>query len=223
MKKKTKSFKFWTSEEVENTFNIKRQKNHPTLLKWLDASEIILSKETLAILDVLKDELFEYIEYLNEEELKIHFIGKIIDLVRFDYLGRYRTFFGRQLTAETDEYILSGEVDFMVATGKMTPKQPFFFLHEYKQELKRDNDPLGQLLIAMIAAQTRNENNHQNADRPVFGCYVTGRLWFFVILEGKNYSVSKSFDSADTDLTQIIAILNKGKKYIEEQMVKLGL
>jgi hypothetical protein len=153
MKKRTKSFKFWTSEEVENTFDIKRQKNLPALLEWFDTSEIILPQETLAILDVLKDELLEYIEYLNEEELKIHFIGKIIDIVRFDYLGRYRTFFGRQLTAETDEYILSGEVDFMVATGKMAPNRPFFFMHEYKQELKRDNDPLGQLLIAMVAAQ----------------------------------------------------------------------
>ncbi|MDZ7896828.1 MAG: hypothetical protein U5N85_02210 [Arcicella sp.] len=218
MKKKTKSFKFWTSEDVENTFDIKRQKNLPALTEWLDASGIVLSKETLSILDVLKDELLEYIEYLNEEELKVRFIGKIINLVRFDYLGRYRTFFGRQLTAETDEYILSGEVDFMVATGKMVPKQPFFFLHEYKQELKRDNDPLGQLLIAMVAAQTRNEN-----DNPVFGCYVTGRLWFFVVLEGKNYSVSNGYNSSDADLTTIVTLLTKNKKYIEEQMVKLGL
>jgi hypothetical protein len=218
MKKKTKSFKFWTSEEVENTFDIKRQKNLAALVEWLDTSEIVLPAHTLAILDVMKDELLEYIEYLNEEELKIHFIGKIIDLVRFDYLGRYRTFFGRQLTAETDEYILSGEVDFMVATGKMTPNRPFFFLHQYKQELKRDNDPLGQLLIAMVAAQTRNEN-HQ----PILGCYVTGRLWFFVVLEGKNYSISNGFNSSDTDLKEIVTILTKSKHYIEEQMKVLGL
>jgi hypothetical protein len=218
MKKKTKSFKFWTSEEVENTFDIKRQKNLAALVEWLDTSEIVLPAHTLAILDVMKDELLEYIEYLNEEELKIHFIGKIIDLVRFDYLGRYRTFFGRQLTAETDEYILSGEVDFMVATGKMTPNRPFFFLHQYKQELKRDNDPLGQLLIAMVAAQTRKEN-HQ----PILGCYVTGRLWFFVVLEGKNYSISNGFNSSDTDLKEIVTILTKSKHYIEEQMKVLGL
>ena len=218
MKKKTKSFKFWTSEEVENTFDIKRRKNLPALLEWLDTSEIILPTETIAILDVLKDDLLEYIEYLNEEELKIHFIGKIIDIVRFDYLGRYRTFFGRQLTVETDELILSGEVDFMVATGKMVPNHPFFFLHEYKQELKRDNDPLGQLLIAMVAAQTRNES-----DEPILGCYVTGRFWFFVVLEGKDYGVSKSFDSSDVDLKEIVTILTKGKTYIEEKMKVLGM
>ena len=218
MKKKTKSFKFWTSEEVEDTFAIKRQKNLLTLTEWLTVSVDILPIETVNMLNIMKDELLEYIEYLNEEELKIHFIGKIIDIVKFDYLGRYRTFFGRQLTAERNDMILKGEVDFMVATGKMAPKQPFFFLHEYKQELKRDNDPLGQLLIAMITAQTQNDN-----DNAVFGCYVVGRFWFFVVLEGNNYSVSNGFNSSEEDLIMIAAILTKNKSYIEKQVEAMGL
>jgi hypothetical protein len=44
-----------------------------------------------------------------------------------------------------------------------------------------------------------------------------------VVLEGKNYSVSNGFNSSDADLKMIVTLLTKSKKYIEEQMLKLGL
>ena len=58
----------------------------------------------------------------------------------------------------------------MLAKGKMIPKIPYFCLHEYKQENRRENDPLGQLLIGMVTAQAKSEG-----ELPIYGCYVSGR------------------------------------------------
>lgn len=216
--KKTKSFKFWTSEDVEKTFGIKRVRNSKLLLDWINANENDLSDEKKVFLKNLQENLIEEIEYWNEEELKFHFMGKFVDLIKFEQFERYRSFLGRTLTAEVDGMILSGEVDFMVATGKHTPYYPFFFLHEYKQELKRDNDPLGQLLIAMVAAKAKNNNK-----KPIYGCYVTGRFWFFVALHEKEYSVSNAYNATDNDIIKIAAIIQKAKDYIERDLAELGI
>ena len=53
----------------------------------------------------------------------------------------------------------------MLDKGKVLPKIPYFCLHEYKQENRRDNDSLGQLLIGMVAAQAKNAD-----DLPIYGC-----------------------------------------------------
>lgn len=47
---------------------------------------------------------------------------------------------------------------------------------------------VGQLLIAMVAAQYLNEDN-----LPIYGIYVNGRNWFLVVLDGQNYAVSNPF------------------------------
>ena len=70
----------------------------------------------------------------------------------------------------------------ITATGKRVPKHPYFFIHEYKKELESSSDPLGQLMIAMVAAQHLNQDGN-----PLYGAYVVGRSWNFVILDGKEY------------------------------------
>ena len=49
---------------------------------------------------------------------------------------------------------------FFVASGKQSPKKPFFFLHEYKKQADTSNDPTGQLLAEMVAAQKANPDTH---------------------------------------------------------------
>jgi hypothetical protein len=213
--KKTKSFKFWNSEEVEQTFGIKRISNNELLLEWLANDEKLSSKQEKQVVE-LQEGLIDKIEYWNEEELKYHFLGKFVDMVNFDKFDHYRSFLGRTLSAEVDGMIISGEVDFMVATGKQTPQVPFFFLHEYKQELKRDNDPLGQVLIAMVAAQARNAHG-----KPIYGCYVTGRFWYFVVLHEKEYSVSDAFKATDDEIYKITSMLLFAKADIERTLKEM--
>jgi hypothetical protein len=49
---------------------------------------------------------------------------------------------------------------------------------------------------------------------------IVGASWRFVILEGKNYVVSKTFDSIDKgDLLKIIAILRKFRWILETRLL----
>ena len=70
----------------------------------------------------------------------------------------------------------------MLAKGRQIPQLPIFFIQEYKPESGPNGDPLGQLLIEMVTAQALNNEPEQT----VYGCYIIGRNWFFVVLEGKN-------------------------------------
>jgi hypothetical protein len=204
-----KSFESWTFEDVEDTFGVVRIKNHKTLLNWLEApfdGDDYVQKR----LEVLKNRLIDNVEAWNEEELKYQFLGLLMDLVEIDN-SKYKAFLGRKLSAVYKNEVISGNVDFVIATGKVEPKHPFFFIHEYKQEKKKDNDPLGQLLVAMVTAQIRN-----NDDRPILGSYIVGRLWFFVILDKNEYSVSLAYDATQADILNIFAILKRAKAYIAE-------
>ena len=204
-----KSFENWTFEDVEDTFGVIRIKNHKTLTNWLEApfdGDDFIQKR----LEVLKNRLIDNVEAWNEEELKYQFLGLLMDLVEID-TNKYKAFLGRKLSAVYKNETISGNVDFVIATGKVEPKHPFFFIHEYKQEKKKDNDPLGQLLVAMVTAQIRN-----NDDRPILGSYIVGRFWFFVILDKNEYSVSLAYDATQDDIWNIFAILRRAKAYIAE-------
>ena len=147
---------------------------------------------------------------ISKDELKLQFIGPFLWFVNY-ITDKYKPFTQRSLSIKTDSVESSGLVDFMIATGKSRPKEPFFFLHEYKQQHpSKKNDPLGQLLIAMVAAQEKNGNNH-----PIYGVIVEGRYWYFVVLHNKEYVVSPSYDATKEEIFQIYAILCKVKDYIE--------
>jgi len=93
---------------------------------------------------------------------------------------------------------------------------PYFFLHEYKREKKYSGDPIGQMLGGMLIGQAKNNNN-----KPIYGCYVQGRYWYFSVLEGKKYVISNSFNASELeDVCQIVFILRKLKKIILEYLIE---
>ncbi len=204
-----KPFEKWNIDQLRGQFQVKRVRTLPRLEQWIAATTTFSKGDKDYVLR-LRDFLLENIDFWNEEELKFKFIGPLISTIRFDS-EEYSAFLDRKLPAELNGEKITGIVDFMVATGKVEPQEPFFFLHEYKKERGANNDPLGQLLIAMYAAQSRNTHKHA-----MYGCYVVGRNWFFVVLEGKEYAVSDAFVSTQDDVFQILAILQQAKAYIEE-------
>jgi len=209
-----KSFETWLFDEVEIAFEITRNKHSPLLQQWL-SSKIIINEIDNIIITKLKDKLVDNVDAWNEDELKMQFIAPFLNVVNLSS-DKYKPFSQRSLTLKTDKMETSGLVDFMIATGKSRPKEPFFFLHEYKQQHpSKKNDPLGQLLIEMVAAQLKNTIPH-----PVYGALVEGRVWYFVVLHEKEYAVSKIFDACENDIYQIYAILCKVKDYIEEILEK---
>ncbi len=209
-----KSFETWLYDDVETSFNIERKYDYQLLTDWLQATNKPNERQKES-LDILKINILKNVLAWNEDELKMQFIAPILNVVNLTS-DKYKPFSQRSLTLKTDNVETSGLVDFMIATGKSRPKEPFFFLHEYKsQHPSKKNDPLGQLLIAMVAAQLKNERPH-----PVYGVLVEGSAWYFVILNGKEYAVSNLFDACNESIFQIFAILSKVKNYIEEILAK---
>ncbi len=205
------SFERWSIDAVRNSLGLERIKEHPSLEKWLQIKPI-LTTEDERIIKHHQSNLLEHIERWNEQELQVFFIAHILALVNFESeSAEYRPFMQRSLTATIGDIRLTGRVDFMVATGYGEPRQPYFFLHEYKKERGIDNDPLAQLLASMVAAQSLNDS-----PKLLYGCYVLGRNWFFVVLEGKTYSVSNAFVASDDHLFNIVAILREAAEIIRK-------
>ncbi|MEY4927657.1 MAG: hypothetical protein RI894_2093 [Bacteroidota bacterium] len=195
------NFKTWTTQQIEDEFGLIRLQKCPILTDWLNSS-VDLSKDDSLYLEGLRARLEMYADSWNEEELKLKFISLLLDKVNYER-ATYNGFANRKLTFKHNGKTIAGVVDFMVASGRYEPKKPYFCFHEYKKEKGSDNDPRGQLLIAMLAAQQINDDS-----QPVYGVYVLGRMWFFVVLHGKNYCVSNDFSATQsTELQQIFSVL----------------
>ena len=215
----SKSFEHWEREALEDVFGLQYVKNHAILSEWMGAKESISSTE-LAELEELRVELEDEISGWNEEEVKLFFINNLIRMVKFKNSTIYKTFAQRTLSASVADIQgqlveMRGRVEMVVSSGRQKPKQPFFCIHEYKPlRPSAANDPEGQLLSAMLAAQKLNAGTH-----PLYGVYVQGKFWNFMILHGKTYSISATYDAADLDkLKQIVSILKRCKYYIEKHM-----
>lgn len=205
---KQTNFESWETQDLEITFGLKRVKNMPLLEDWLK-STTEFDDYTKNNIEELRERIFDFVDFWNEDELKMQAISRILDIVKYTN-EEYTVFSQRPIKATVNDIELYGRVDFMLAKGRQKPIQPYFFIHEYKQERKGDSDPKGQLLAELLAAQSNNENEF-----PMYGCYVVGRNWFFVVLEKNQYAVSNAFNASDSDIYQIIAILRKMKDYIK--------
>ena len=210
----TKAFRDWKFEEVQRTFGIRRLFDYPPLDKLLDTYHEPIP-QTKAILEELRQELLYTIDTLNEEELKVYFIGPLLRLIPFR-TGERRPFLDRPMTfsyggvstpvmPDRDVQETGGKVDWMLAEGIQDPRQPYyFFIHEYKKEIDASGDPLGQLLIAMMGARQLNEGVF-----PLYGCYVLGRNWFFVVLDNDQYAVSDALVATQEDIFRVYSVLEE--------------
>ncbi len=204
-----KSFSKWKIEEVEEVFHIVQQKQNEQLEQWMTpvpAPSDIEKQQLLLLQEKLLDNVWDW----NEEELKVYFIIPLLELIRFEETD-CKPFLSRELTMTVEDDTVSGIVDFMVAAGRRSPKRPYFFIHEYKKEHDSSNDPLGQLMIEMVTAQHLNADNH-----PVYGAYVMGRYWHFVVLHEQCYAVHTGLNAANDELLHIFGVLQNSKKIIGE-------
>lgn len=209
-----KSFKYWETQDLHEQFHLSKLEISEELNNWLSTNQNI-SEEERKSLDSLRNKLANNANFWNEEELKMRFIGPLLELVNLDG-QEYKLFYNRSISASVENIKLSGIVDMVVATGFQKPKKPFFCIHEYKQEIKKDSaDPMGQLLSEMIVAQKLNENN-----QTIYGSYVLGRNWYFIILKNNQYAVSDTYVATQDDIYVIFKILRQVKQYVEEILSK---
>lgn len=206
-------FSSFTVELLDDMFGVIPQATNPFLDRWLAVS-CTFPPEIHAQLMQLQQKLRSSVLVWNEEELKVKFIAHVLNGVDYD-TEHFQSFLERELVATIHGTTVKGVVDYIVAQGRFAPKKPFFCLHEYKQERTASKDPLGQLLIAMVAAQQLNQT-----DMPLYGAYIVGRHWFFVVLDGQYYTVSLSYDATKDDILAIYAILQRLKELILEWITK---
>ncbi len=179
------NFREWTLDKIDDAFGTIQIVSNPTLDEWL-SYEYSLSDYEQHFLTDLQEALLIGVDDWNEVELENKFISPLIVLAKFD-TRQMSYFMERELSATLGDYEISGKVDGMIATGFRSPKKPYFCMNEYKRESDPTGDPRGQALIAMLAAQNLNDSGDI-----VFGCYITGKSWRFMVLENKTYAISKS-------------------------------
>jgi hypothetical protein len=68
----------------------------------------------------------------------------------------------------------------------------------------------------MLVGQTQNDNNDV-----IYGCYIVGRNWYFMVLKGKEFAISKDYSSThDDDILKIVKILKALRSIL---LVRLGI
>lgn len=204
-----RSFETWDTEAVETELGIVEIEQSDLLDNWL-SSTTTFSESDDAVIKYVKSKISQNVDYWNTEETNLFLISPLTILAYFD-LPKVKIFNKRKLKTTKNAIEIGGKVDFMLSKGKQRPSDTYFIINNYKQRQKKTNDPKGQLLIQLLAAQYRNENEH-----PIYGCYVIGRNWFFVVLHNNQYAVSKPYIASDEDIYKIVAFLREIKVYIEK-------
>jgi hypothetical protein len=202
-------FRNCTTEWIEETYSLENKKTIDFLSQWLTTSQqISVSDFEQKVIAHYQSVLYDKVNDWNEIELAEHFIGPIISFVNFN-TSKFSSFADRTIKAEVGDNILQGNPDLMICSGKRSPHQPYFCFHEYKKSLENQGDPQGQLLAAMLVAQVQNANKI-----PIYGIYITGRIWYFVVLNKKEYSVTLGHNALKDELLEIFQLLKRLKEII---------
>lgn len=75
-----------------------------------------ISEEEAAFLNELIEKYETYLKFYSEEELKAKFIIPILNKIDF-YWGENKDWYERTISATINGYLLSGMIDYMVASG----------------------------------------------------------------------------------------------------------
>jgi hypothetical protein len=191
-------------------FKLKRIATYytPLMKEWLDVDNPIFDSFEQTLFDRKLFDAQEQLGGWSEEDLKMKFITHIVDLGHLVGGNGIVTFFDKMISATVEGTKLIVKSGFMIAKGILNVfSHPYFHFQEYKPQINPAGEPMAQLLEAFLIAQQKNKNN-----KPLYGIEVIGKQWTFVVMEGKEYCISKSYDSLDKeDLLKIIAVLRKFK------------
>jgi hypothetical protein len=201
------TFRECTLIKLEKLFNLVALDDCPALQEWL-AGEADISEWEHQNLLFFRRILNHNVHSWNEIELIQHFIGPIFTLV--DFSGKQFNYFAeREFRGQIGEVTLYGNPDGMIASGTREPEKPYFCFQEYKRHLDPKGDPAGQALAAMLAAQELNEHQY-----PVYGCYVVGDVWRFMLLQEREYCLSAAYSATGDGLFDIFRILKIVKQFV---------
>lgn len=210
--------KQWEEGEVIDTFKLNRivLSETPLMADWLNVETLELNMGEQYLFDKVLAKARKNIAGWNEEDLKMKFIATILELGQMMDDETVIGYFDKIISATVEGIRLTVKSDFMLATGVLNVfKTPYFHFQEYKPYKNPLGDSMAQLLEAFLIAQEKNKNG-----KPLYGVDIMGANWRFVTMEGKDYCISKSFDSVDReDLLKIIAVLRRFKYILETRLL----
>jgi hypothetical protein len=214
------AMKEWREGDLIQTFKLNRivLTETPLMTEWLDVDMPTLNAGEQYIFDRALTNAKKSIVGWNEEDLKMKFISKILELGELMEDVNTIGYFDKIISATIEDIKLTVKSDFMLATGILDVfKTPYFHFQEYKPYKNPSGDSMAQLLEAFLIAQEKNKNG-----KPIYGADIMGANWRFVIMEGRNYCISQAYDSVNkADLMMIIAILRKFKFILDTRLLDL--
>jgi hypothetical protein len=87
-------------------------------------------------------------------------------------------------------------------------------MHEYKRSVDNDGQPDAQALAAMLVVQAE-----ENGRKPVYSLYIVGLIWNFMVLNGNEYCISKSYNTEDEEIFEIFGMLKALKHIIKTELI----
>jgi hypothetical protein len=210
--------KEWSEGELIRTFALNRivTVQTPLMQEWLDVQTPELNTVEQYIFDKSLNKAQKYIAGWYEEDLKMKFISPILELGHIEDDDTTKGFFDKIISATVENIRLTVKSDFMLAKGTLDFfETPYFHFQEYKPHKNPTGDSMAQLIQAFLIAQEKNKNG-----KPLYGIDIVGKQWSFVVMEGKDYCISETFNSIiKTDLLTIIAVLRKFKHTLEARLL----
>lgn len=209
---KTATFKEWDLTKLDKAFGLKQIWKCELLSSWQNISIEISDFEKEYLL-MLQYSLIRGGKAWNEVELENKFISPVIMMAHIDD-EQIGYFLERPLKGIVGNYELSDIVDGMIATGFRDPDVPFFCMHEYKKSIENQGSPDAQALAAMLVAREQNNN-----EKPIYGMYIVGLTWNFMVLDGQEYCISKDYKADDEEVFDIFRMLKALKQIILRDLI----
>lgn len=209
MKKAT--FKDWTLTTLDKAFDLTQIWECDLLQHWENNNVTITDFERNNLLYFQKA-LIRGGRAWNEVELENKFISPVILTAGIDD-EKIGYFLERPLSGIVGDYELSGIVDGMIATGFREPNTPYFCLHEYKRSIENQGTPDAQVLGAMLVAREQNQNK-----LPIYGLFVVGLDWYFIVLTGNEYCISRTYHADNEEVFAIFKMMKSLKQIIHDEL-----
>jgi hypothetical protein len=208
----TANFKDWTLTKLDKAFGLHQVWDSAKLGEWQAMQSPMDDFELKTILK-LQHPLVRGGKAWNEVELENKFISPLIlaSGIEDTNIGY---FLERPLKGIVGDYELSGIVDGLIATGFRDPDVPLSCMQEYKRSIDNSGSPDAQVLAAMLVARELN-----NRDKPIYGLFIVGLIWNFIVLEGSQYCISKDYKSDDEEIFAIFQMLKALKQIIVAQLL----
>lgn len=208
---KQATFKDWDLDQLDEAFGLKQVWKSDLLTQWENCETEITKAEKNSLLYFQKA-LIRGGRAWNEVELENKFISPVIMTAAIDN-DEMSYFLERSLSGVVGDYELSGIVDGMIATGFRDPKKPYFCLHEYKRSIENQGTPDAQVLAAMLVAREQNQNK-----LPIYGLFVVGLDWYFIVLTGNEYCISRTYHADNEEIFTIFKMMKALKQIIHNEL-----